>query len=195
MFRTAAALIALLGASPALAHTGHGDVSGFSHGFLHPVGGLDHVLAMVAVGLFAAHLGDRALWLVPASFVAMMLAGGALGMGGIALPYTETAIALSVVALGLAVALRLRAPTAVAMTTVGAFAVFHGFAHGLEAPASASGLTYAAGFALATAALHACGIGAGLGLARLGETASRRIAQIGGGAMTAAGLALLSGVA
>src|ERR1043166_5664100 len=109
--RVAAAAALLLATSgTAFAHTGHGDAGGFVHGFLHPLGGLDHVLAMGAAGLFAAHLGGRALWLVPATFVAVMALGGALGMAGGALPFVETGIALSVVVLGLAVALRMRVP-------------------------------------------------------------------------------------
>src|SRR5581483_12325680 len=97
----------------------------FAHGFAHPLSGLDHLLAMVAVGLYAALLGGRALWLVPASFVAMMAVGGALGIAGVALPYTEVAIAPSVIVLGLAVALRISLPTLVAMALVVAFALFH----------------------------------------------------------------------
>jgi urease accessory protein len=133
---------------PAFAHTGVGDTAGFVHGFIHPIGGLDHVLAMVAVGLFAALLGGRALWLVPFSFVSMMAVGGALGMGGVALPFAEFGIGLSVVAFGVAVAFRLHMPIAVAMALAGFFAVFHGHAHGAEMPDTASGFEYAAGFLL-----------------------------------------------
>ena len=114
---TLAVFLALTGS--ALAHPGHGDATGFAHGFMHPLGGLDHVLAMVAVGLFAAHLGGRALWLVPATFVAVMALGGALGMAGVGLPFVETGIAVSVVVLGLAVALRLSIPTLAAMALAG----------------------------------------------------------------------------
>ena len=128
----AAALIALSGA--ALAHTGAGATSGFAHGFVHPIGGLDHVLAMVAVGLYAALLGGRALWLVPATFVGAMALGGALGMAGLALPYGEIGIALSVIALGLAVALRISLPVLIATALAGLFAIFHGHAHGAEMP-------------------------------------------------------------
>jgi urease accessory protein len=140
----AAVLIAMTGA--AAAHPGHADAGGFTHGFLHPLGGLDHVLAMVAVGLYAALLGGRALWLVPATFVTVMALGGALGAAGYALPYTEIGLALSVVALGLAVALRVNLPTLAAMTLAGVFAVFHGHAHGAEMPLDLSGYEYAAGF-------------------------------------------------
>jgi urease accessory protein len=185
----AAALVLLPGA--AFAHTGHGDASGFAHGLMHPVGGLDHVLAMIAVGLYAALLGGRALWLVPASFVGVMAIGGALGMAGIALPYSEIAIALSVVVLGLAVALRLSLPTLAAMALVGAFAIFHGYAHGAEMPADAAGLGYAAGFLLATALLHGVGLAFGLAGSKLAD-ARWRIAQLSGGAIALAGIALLA---
>lgn len=193
--RVAAAAALLVAMSPAaLAHPGHGDASGFTHGFLHPLGGLDHVLAMVAVGLFAAHLAGRASWLVPATFVAVMALGGALGMAGIGVPFVETGIALSVVVLGLAVALRMNVPALAAMALVGFFAVFHGYAHGAEMPADASGTGYAAGFLLATALLHGAGIALGLTIARLGELAGRRAVQVAGGAMALAGVAILVGV-
>ena len=184
--------IALLSPTVALAHTGHGDISGFSHGFLHPLGGLDHVLAMVAVGLFAAHLGGRALWLVPLSFVVMMAAGGALGMAGVAIPYVETGIALSVVVLGAVVALGLSVPVAAAMGLAGFFAIFHGFAHGAETPAEASGLAYAAGFVAATTLLHAAGVGAGLGLARL-QGAGVGLRRAAGATAALAGAGMLAG--
>ena len=128
-------------ASAAEAHVGAGSISGFINGLTHPLGGLDHILAMVAVGLFAAHLGGRALWLVPASFVTMMAVGGAAGMAGVDLPFVEAGIGLSVLALGAIVALRWNAPVSAAMTIAGFFAVFHGHAHGAEMPAGAAGLT------------------------------------------------------
>ena len=187
----AGAALALASATaPALAHTGHGDVSGFVAGFLHPVGGLDHVLAMVAVGLFAAHLGRRALWAVPAAFVALMAVGAALGMNGVGVPHVETGIALSVIVLGAMLALGLTLPVGVAMGLVGFFAIFHGHAHGAELPAGASGAAYAAGFLLATAALHGAGVGVGIAAGRL---ASMRAVRFGGAAMAAAGVGLLAG--
>ena len=190
MIRIAAAAILVLLPGVALAHPGHD--GGFAHGVMHPLGGLDHVLAMVAVGLYAALLGGRALWLVPATFVGTMALGGALGAAGYPLPYTEVGIALSVVALGLAVALRVSLPTLAAMALVGAFAIFHGHAHGSEMPADASGFSYAAGFMLATALLHGAGIALGLAAGRLSERGGRRVAQAAGGAMAVAGLALLA---
>ena len=177
--RTAAVFPVLLATTgAALAHPGHGDTAGFVHGFMHPMGGFDHVLAMVAVGLLAAHLGGRALWLVPAAFVAAMAAGGALGMAGVAVPYTEAGIMLSIVVLGLVAVLRLGMPVSVAMALAGFFAIFHGYAHGAEMPAGASGVTYAAGFLVATALLHAAGIAMGLGIgARLSRSATRAAAN------------------
>jgi urease accessory protein len=171
----------------ALAHPGHGGTSALMHGFAHPITGIDHVLAMVAVGMFAAQLGGRATWLVPLGFVGVMAAAGALGIAGIRLP-------LSVIVLGLAVALRLRLPVLAAMALVGFFALFHGHAHGVEMPAAASGVGYALGFIGATAMLHAIGVGVGLLVGREGGTLSRRLVQAGGGAMALFGLAVLGEV-
>jgi urease accessory protein len=180
-------------ASPALAHTGVGDAAGFAHGVVHPLGGADHVLAMVAVGLLAARLGGRALWLVPLSFLAMMAVGGALGAAGLSIPFVDIGIALSVLAFGAALALHLDIPLAAAMAFVGLFAVFHGHAHGSEMPSAASGVEYGLGFVLATGLLHFVGIGIGLVLDRLGERQARRVARIAGGAMAVAGAGLLAG--
>jgi len=185
----AAILVAIPGA--ALAHPGH-DAGGFAHGVMHPLGGLDHVLAMVAVGLYAALLGGRALWLVPATFVGVMAIGGAVGAAGYPLPYTEIGIALSVIVLGLAVALRASLPTLAAMALVGLFAIFHGHAHGAEMPADAAAVSYATGFMLATALLHGAGIAIGLAAGRLAERGGWRVAQVAGGAMALAGVALLA---
>ncbi len=182
-FLSSVLLLALM-ARATEAHTGAGGMAGF----VHPFSGLDHLLAMVAVGIFASNLGGRALWLVPATFIAMMAAGGAAGFYGLGLPHLELAIALSVIALGAMIALQWRAPVAAAMALAGFFAIFHGQAHGLEIPTGVSPAGYAAGFMLATAALHAVGIG----IARL--AGSPRLAQIGGGAMALAGVGLLSGV-
>jgi urease accessory protein len=190
--KIAIALAASLVATPALAHVGQGDHGGFVHGFLHPIGGLDHVLAMIGVGLLAVQLGGRALWLVPVSFVAMMVAGGLVGFAGVELPYVETAIALSVVVIGLLVALDLGIPIAIAMALAGLFAVFHGHAHGTELPEGSAPLAYAAGFVLATALLHLAGIGAGVLLGRLAEGARAWMPRVLGGGMTLAGAALLA---
>ncbi len=180
--------------SVAWAHVGAGEASGFAHGFFHPVTGVDHVLAMVAVGMFAANLGGRALWAVPLTFVGVMAAGGALGIGGVAVPFVETGIAVSVIVLGAAVALRWKWPVVAAMALVGLFAIFHGHAHGAEMPADASGLDYAAGFMIATALLHVAGIGIGLGLTKGGQQYAPRLVQAGGGAMAVAGVGILTGL-
>jgi urease accessory protein len=181
-------------ATPAFAHTGIGDTNGFAHGFLHPVSGIDHVLAMVAVGLFATLLGGRAIWLVPLAFVTMMGAGGAAGVAGINPPLTEIGIGLSVVALGAAVAFSVRMPVAAAMAFVGFIAIFHGHAHGAEMPETASGLAYGIGLIIATALLLACGIGIGLWLGRVAQDRVRRVTQLAGGAMSLAGIGILVGV-
>jgi urease accessory protein len=187
-------LFLLLVPSMALAHSGPaGHTHGFAQGFLHPLGGLDHVLAMVAVGLLAAHLGGRALLLVPASFVTVMAVGGALGFTGIALPYTELAIALSVIVLGALVAFRANLSLALASLIAGGFAIFHGYAHGTELPAGVSSFSYAAGFLIATALLHFAGIALGLGFAKLSASdLGPRIVQAGGFATTLAGVVLLT---
>ncbi len=153
----AAALLPAL----AQAHPWPGHSHSFTGGLSHPLNGLDHILAMVAVGLWAAQLGGRALWLVPASFVTLMSVGGVLGMAGLALPGVETGILVSVLALGLLIAAAARLPLAASMAVVGVFALFHGHAHGAEMPAAASSLAYGAGFILATALLHACGMALG----------------------------------
>lgn len=178
----------------AWAHVGVGSPSGFAHGFVHPITGADHVLAMVAVGMFAANLGGRALWAVPLTFVTVMAIGGALGIAGVAVPFVEAGIAVSVVVLGAAVALRWKWPVAAAMALVGLFAIFHGHAHGTEMPVDASGFEYAAGFMIATAVLHVAGIAIGLGLAKLARTHSPRLLQASGAAMAAAGVGILTGL-
>src|ERR1700674_3253052 len=158
---SAAAALALIPAV-ASAHPGHEGSAGLVHGFMHPLGGIDHILAMVAVGLIAARLGGRALWLVPASFVATMAVAGLAGMAGIGLAHAEAGIALSLLVLGATIALRLTMPVAAAMALVGFFAIFHGYAHGAEMPETVSGLAYGAGFLAATVLLHGLGIALGL---------------------------------
>lgn len=194
--RALASLLALgLVALPtaALAHTGHGDTAGFVHGFMHPVGGLDHVLAMIAVGVFAFVLGGRALWLVPLSFVGMMAVGFVLGTNGATLPYAELAIALSSIVIGGAAALGRRMPAIAAMALVGGFATFHGWAHGAEMPADATGLTYALGFVAATAVLHVAGIAGSMGIAAMAGRYGRTMARIAGGAFALGGIGVLAG--
>jgi urease accessory protein len=159
-----AAVLAVTGLMPALAeaHPFHGAANGFAGGLGHPLSGLDHILAMVAVGLWAAQLGGCSRWTVPAAFVSLMVVGGALGMAGVHIPAVESGIAASVLVLGVMIAVAVRLPMFAGMALVGLFAIFHGHAHGTETPAAASGFTYAAGFVLATIFLHACGIGLGM---------------------------------
>jgi urease accessory protein len=152
----------LVTAAGAHAHIIPGDVRGLGSGFAHPLHGLDHILAMVAVGLWAAQLGGRARWLVPAGFVGVMAVGGALAMAGLRVPFTEEGIMLSLLVFGILIAVAARFPLAASMAIVGLFAFFHGHSHGTEMPANAVGYAYGAGFVLATALLHASGIGMGL---------------------------------
>jgi urease accessory protein len=159
IFLSAAALMAMTGLAEA--HPGH-DSSGLLNGFVHPFTGIDHIMAMVAVGLFAALLGGRARYLVPSSFLLMMVAGAGLAFSGFVLPYVETAIWASVIVLSAVVLLRWNASLSVAMGLCGFFAVFHGFAHGAEMPVNETGFSYGAGFVIATAALHVIGLSAGM---------------------------------
>ncbi len=181
----AAAILALTTA--AHAHTGHGTTSAFTAGFAHPLGGFDHLLAMVAVGLWAGLAGGRALWLWPASFVGAMVIGGTIGMVGVPMPLVEQGIVGSVIVIGLAAALAF-SPNLVMGAAIAALAgLFHGHAHGTEVPADASGLAYAAGFALATALLHAVGIATTVIAARFTLPIAARAA---GGLTAVAGVVL-----
>lgn len=186
-----AAVILAASTQVAQAHVGVGHTSGFAYGFWHPISGLDHILAMVLVGVLAAQMGGRAMWLVPATFVAVMVLGGAAGAMGVGLPFVELGIGLSVVVLGAIVALGLRMAVVLAMGLVGFFAIFHGFAHGAEMPATISGFGYGVGFVLATAALHALGIGLGLTLSRW---AAPKMVRATGGVAALAGAAIVTGV-
>jgi urease accessory protein len=191
--RLGAITVALLLSGSAQAHVGVGDGYGFARGVFHPISGIDHILAMVAVGHCAAHLGGRARWLVPLTFVSIMIVGGGIGMSGAALPFVELGVGTSVVVLGMAVAARLDMTTTVAMALVGFFAIFHGHAHGSEMPETVFGLEYGAGFVVATLALHAVGVSLGLLMGRASEIYSRRIQQAAGSAMAIAGVAILGG--
>jgi urease accessory protein len=176
----------------AFAHPGHSDQSGFVHGFLHPIGGLDHMLAMVTVGILAYQIGGRALWLVPATFLTVMAAGGLLGASGVSFYLVEPGIAASVVVLGVIVALALKPPVAVPMGLVALFAVFHGYSHGVEAPVAASAATYGAGFMLATTLLHAVGIAFGMLVGRISERHGQLGHRLAGSAVALAGLVILT---
>ena len=143
------------------AHTRGGEAAGFLAGLSHPVSGLDHVLAMIAVGLWGAQLGPPAVWLLPVTFPMVMAFGGTLGLVGVHIPGVEIGIALSAIGLGAAVLFEARPKLALAAALVGFFAIFHGHAHGTELPAGANGVLYSIGFVIATGLLHATGIGIG----------------------------------
>ena len=174
----------------ALAHPGHDGATGMLHGFVHPITGIDHIVAMIAVGLLAAQYGGRALWLIPVSFLIAMAIAGAVGMVGVHLPIAEMGIALSVVVLGLAIAFQIKPPTVITLTLVTVFALFHGYAHGTETPIGIGGLSFAAGFLSATALLLGAGVGLGLLLQR--QALTRSLVQAGGGVMALVGIAALT---
>lgn len=161
------------------AHTGVGAADSFMHGLMHPFGGLDHLCAMVAVGIWAAQTGGRALWAVPLTFVGVMALGGALPLLGIVPPFVEQGIVLSVLLLGVLIAAAVRLPLLAGCMLTGLFALWHGHAHGAEMPALASGLGYASGFMLATALLHAAGIVFGVGMQR--QARERLVRYVGAG--------------
>jgi len=177
----------LLSPALAFAHPGH-DHAGVMSGLAHPLFGLDHLLAMLAVGLWAAQQQGAARWALPLTFVATMLFGGLLGFAGIEMPLMETGIAGSVLALGLLVALAVRPPVAIAVGLTALFAASHGVAHGLELPALSSPWGYAAGFVAATAALHA----AGYAVARSLPQAAAPLVRIAGVASALTGAWLLA---
>ena len=181
----------LLVPSVASAHPQTGGIGGFVSGFLHPLTGLDHIVAMVAVGLWGAYLGAPAMWLLPVIFPMVMAFGGALGILGMPLPGTEIGIALSGVMLGLAVAFAARPPLWVAGVLVGIFAIFHGHAHGTELPHAANAFTYAVGFVVATGLLHLSGIALGLLTRWPWGTA---LVRAGGGVIACIGFAFLFGI-
>ena len=189
---TALALLLLLPATAALAHTEAGLTGGFLSGFTHPIFGWDHVVAMVAVGLWGAFLGSPALWILPVIFPLVMALGGALGVAGVPLPAVEILIALSGVVLGLMVAFAVRAPLWLAGTLVGAFAIFHGHAHGTELPTAANPFAYAVGFVVATGLLHLAGIAFGF-LSQL--PLGRHAVRAAGGVIAVIGGAFLFGLA
>jgi urease accessory protein len=179
------------GTAPASAHVGAGSAGGLAAGFFHPLTGPDHIVAMVAVGLWGAFLGAPAIWALPILFPMVMAFGGAWGMLGLPLPFVETGVAASGLVLGLMVLLGVEAPLWIAALLVGAFAIFHGYAHGVELPEAAEPLAYSLGFVVATGLLHLCGIGFGsLTKWPIGRVAVRT----GGGLIAITGLAYLIGV-
>lgn len=183
--------VLLMGAAAAAqAHTDEAG-GGFASGFLHPVGGVDHLLAMIAVGIWGATLGRPLIWALPVAFPLLMVLGGVLGIAGVPLPFVEAGIATSVVVLGLAILAAWRAPVGVALVIVGVFGLLHGYAHGMELPASAAPVAYTAGFVLSTGLLHLAGIAIGL---LTGVPRGAQLLRVGGAAIAAVGVWILLGV-
>jgi urease accessory protein len=179
--------LVLSGADAAFAHVG-GQLGGFVSGFEHPLFGYDHLLAMLAVGIWGAQMGGRSVWTLPVTFPLIMALGGILGMTGVPIPNVELGIALSILVLGLAIAFAWRPFEPVALLIIAAFAIFHGYAHGAELPAAADPAAYSVGFVAATGTIHVAGIGIGLMLGRLlNGWVSRGL----GGAIAAGGLYFL----
>jgi urease accessory protein len=185
----AAAMAMILASTPAAqAHIRHGEAVGFISGLAHPVSGLDHIIAMVAVGLWGAQLGAPAIWLLPVTFPLVMSVGGFLGLIGIPMAGVEVGIALSGVLLGAVVLFELRPPLYVAAVLVGLFGLCHGYAHGAELPPGEDGLLYSLGFVIATGCLHATGIAIGT-IHRW--TWGRRVLRVAGAGISAGGLSFL----
>jgi urease accessory protein len=177
--------------SPAIAHPSSASAASFSAGVAHPFSGLDHITVMVAVGLWAALKGERALWVWPVTFISVMLFGGMLGMAHVAVPFVEPGILVSVVALGLAVTLAIDLPVTIGAAIIGIFALLHGHAHGTEVAETINGLEYMAGFVVATATLHALGISLALDAHCC---TARPAVRLVGGTCIAIGVGLFSGV-
>jgi urease accessory protein len=189
--RSSVALLLILFSATASAHEATGLAGGFTSGFMHPLLGWDHVVAMVAVGLWGAFLGSPAIWILPVVFPLVMAFGGALGVIGVPIPAVETGIAVSAVVLGLMVAAAARPSVGVAAVIVGIFAIFHGHAHGTELPGAVNPIAYSLGFVIATGLLHLGGIAFGT-LAQW--PAGKLLVRAGGGAIALAGLGFLTGV-
>ncbi|MET3355597.1 HupE/UreJ family protein [Xanthobacter autotrophicus] len=185
-----AALFAAIPLAPAFAHTGSGVSLGLESGFLHPLTGPDHLVAMVAVGLWGAQLGNPAIWVLPITFPLVMAVGGLLGVLGMPLPFVEPIIAVSGIALGTMVAFSVRPPLWVAATLVGVFAIFHGYAHGRELPEAADAIAFAVGFVIATGLLHLTGILIGV---LVGYEAGAKVVRACGAAIGCVGVYFLLG--
>ena len=187
-YATLSATLLMLVPTLGLAHQESGQAAGFVAGLVHPISGLDHVVAMIAVGLWGAVLGPPAIWVLPVAFPMMMAFGGFMGLLGIPVPSIEIGIAVSAIVLGAMVLIQARPPLWVAAILVAIFAIFHGYAHGRELPAGANALLYSLGFVVATGLLHLVGI-------LLGEAhrwaLGRQIVRAAGGGIAVAGLFFL----
>jgi urease accessory protein len=167
-------------------------LGGFLSGLIHPVLGYDHLLAMLSVGILSAQIGGRAIWTVPATFVTVMALGGFLGLIDIGIPVTELGIAISLVILGLVIAIERRFPILVAMIGVGFFAIFHGYAHGAEVPETATPFLYAFGFLIGTALIHITGVVIG-DISRHYERGKVAL-RVGGGLIALIGVLFVTGI-
>jgi urease accessory protein len=181
--------LVLLPGGGALAHIIQGQAGGFGQGFEHPLTGADHFLAMFAVGIWGAQMGGRAVWALPVTFPLIMAAGGLAGMVGLPLPHVELGIALSILALGSAIAFAWHPVEVIALVLIGVFAICHGYAHGVELPIAADPADYAAGFVIATGLIHVLGVGVGLGL---GKPFGGRLARMLGVVIAAGGVYFLA---
>lgn len=190
LFRILAVASLTCAAAAASAHSDSADAGGFLSGYIHPLSGLDHLLAMVAVGIWGATLGRPLIWALPIAFPLMMVVGGILGIARIPLPFVQAGVATSVIALGLAIALAWRAPISVAIAIVAVFAIFHGHAHGTELPSTGQPAAYAAGFVVSTGLLHLAGIAIGL-LKSLSY--GEKLLRAAGAAIAATGVWILLG--
>jgi urease accessory protein len=184
-----ASAILAASAAPAFAHTGTGQLGGFLSGFEHPIFGIDHLLAMLAVGIWGAQMGGRAVWTLPVVFPMIMAIGGVIGILGIPVPRVEVMIGLSMLGLGLAIALAWKPHEALAIVSISVFAIFHGYAHGAELPEAADPVLYAMGFVIATGLIHVAGIIFGL---VLGKLADGWVSRGAGAAIAAAGVYFLT---
>ncbi len=173
-------------------HIGFGPVSGIEAGFLHPISGLDHILAMVSVGILGAQLGGKSIWLIPLSFISMMVAGASLGILGVTMPFVEYGVMGSVIVFGLAIAFGRKMPLAFAISLVGMLSVFHGNAHGVEMPVNTSGFEYGLGFTIATALLHMIGIFINLFIHKAPKKVASHIIRASGAAIMVAGITLFA---
>ena len=191
LFRILTVALLACAATAASAHSDSADAGGFLSGYIHPLSGLDHRLAMVAVGLWGATLGRPLIWALPIAFPLMMVVGGILGIARVPLPFVEAGVATSVIALGLAIALAWRAPIPVAVSLVAVFAIFHGYAHGTELPSTAQPAAYAAGFVVSTGLLHLAGIAIGL-LKSLAY--GDKLLRVAGAAIAVTGIWIVLGV-
>jgi urease accessory protein len=179
-----AAVVLLCRGQALQAHVQHGEAVSFRIGFQHPISGWDHVVAMIAVGLWGAQLGAPAIWVLPVAFPMVMAMGGMLGLMGMPLPGTEIGVAASAILLGSAVLSQVRPPLVIAAVVVTFFAIFHGYAHGAELPPGQNGLLYSMGFVVATGCLHAVGISVGVIHRWLW---GQKLLQLAGGAVALAG--------